>query len=61
MKTTELGYLRTGDVFELNGKTYKVRHYISDSKGYVACTDVQTKKVARIHIMTDVEAEDKNT
>ena len=61
MKKTELGYLRTGDVFELNGKIYKVGNYISNSNGYVACTDVQTEKVTRFHLMTDVEVEDKNT
>jgi hypothetical protein len=61
MKKTELGCLHTGDVFELNNKTYKVGHYISNSNGYVACTDLQMGKVKRIYIGTDVEVEDKNT
>lgn len=52
---TNLGFLRTNDHFVLNGKEYKVGHVIDNTNGYVACTDIETKKVKRIYIDTEVE------
>lgn len=54
---TQLGFLRSGDTFLLNGKRYKAGHIIDGTNGYVACTDIVTQKVTRLHIDTDVEVE----
>lgn len=54
---TQLGFLRSGDTFLLNGKRYKAGHVIDGTPEYVACTDIATKKVTRLHIDTDVEVE----
>lgn len=54
METT-IGFLRYGDFFLLNGIKYKVGHLIENTNGYVACVDVNTKKVKRFYIDTTVE------
>lgn len=54
MKTT-IGFLRTNDRFMLNGKEYKVGNLIDNTNGYVACTEIATKKVRRFYIDTEVE------
>lgn len=54
MKTT-IGFLKHNDNFLLDGKEYKVRHLIDNTNGYVACTEVETKKVRRFYIDTEVE------
>lgn len=55
--TIQLGFLRSGDTFLLDGKRYKAGHVIDGTPEYVACTDIVTKKVTRLHIDTDVEVE----
>lgn len=40
---TTIGFLRTGDYFEFEDKIYKVGHLISNTNGYVACSDVDGK------------------
>lgn len=52
---TELGYLKTNDLFTLDGNIYKVGHYIRGTNGYIACTNVETHKVERFYDMTIVE------
>ena len=52
---TTIGFLRHNDHFILDGKEYKVGHIIDNTNGYVACTDIETKKVKRIYIDTEVE------
>ena len=54
---TQLGFLFTGDIFILNRNKYKVGHVIKGTNGYVACIDIDTHKVTRIHIDTNVEVE----
>ena len=54
MKTT-IGFLRKNDHFILNGKEYKVGHIIDGTNGYVACTEIETKKVRRFYIDTEIE------
>ena len=58
MKTT-IGFLRRGDFFFFDGIKYKVGHLIEGTNGYVACVDVNTKKVKRFYIDTTVEVEQK--
>lgn len=55
MKKTKIGFLRVGDFFWLDGIKYKVGHLIENTNGYVACVEVETKKVRRLYIDTDVE------
>ena len=54
MKTT-IGFLRHGDLFLFEGIKYKVGHLIRNTNGYVACVDVESKKVKRLYIDTTVE------
>jgi len=54
---TQIGYLRHGELFWFEGIQYRVGHLISNTSGYVACVDVNAKKVKRLHIDTDVEVE----
>lgn len=52
---TTIGYLRSGDFFLLDGHKYKVGHVIDGTNGYVACVDVESRKVKRFYIDTYVE------
>lgn len=52
---TTIGYLKVGDVFLLDGRKCKVGHLIEGTNGYVACVDVEGKKVKRFYIDTEVE------
>lgn len=52
---TTIGFLRSGDFFLLDGRKYKVGHLIEGTNGYVACVDVESKKVKRFYIDTTVE------
>lgn len=54
MKTT-IGFLRLGDHFLFEGRKYRVGHLINNTNGYVACVDVETKKVKRLYIDTMVK------
>ena len=47
---TTIGFLRRGDFFLLDGIKYKVGHVIEGTNSYVACTDVESKKVKRFYI-----------
>lgn len=58
MRITQIGFLRTGDIFTFEGHKYKVGHVIDGTNGYVACTDIKTHKVKRLHIDLDVEVEE---
>ena len=55
MKKTKIGFLRVGDFFWLDGIKYKVGHLIEGTNGYVACVDVESRKVKRFYIDTTVE------
>lgn len=57
MKTV-IGFLCRGDVFMYEGKKYRVGRLIENTNGYVACVDVESKKVKRLYIDTDVEIEE---
>lgn len=57
MSKTTIGFLRHNDIFEYKGKKYKVGHIIDGTNGYVACTDIETHKVTRLYIDTNVEVE----
>ena len=37
MKTTQIGWLKHGDVFSFQGIKYKVGHVIDGTNGYVSC------------------------
>ena len=52
---TTIGWLRTGDFFSLDGRKYKVGHLIEGTNSYVSCVDVESKKVKRFYIDTEVE------
>lgn len=52
---TTIGYLKVGDFFLLDGRKYKVGHVIEGTNGYVACVDVESRKVKRFYIDTMVE------
>lgn len=54
-KKTLLGFMKKGQYFLLDGVKYKVGHLIDGTDGYVACTDIKTKKVERVYIDTLVE------
>ena len=54
-RKTTIGFLRRGDFFYLDGIKYKVGSLIEGTNSYVACTDVESKKVKRFYIDTDVE------
>lgn len=55
MKTT-IGFLRSGDIFLLDERTYKVGHIIKNTNSYVACVDITEDKkvVRRFYIDTEV-------
>ena len=53
MSEIELGLLKVGDVFYLDGECYKAGH--SDGRGYAYCTNVKTRKVKCIYLTTVVE------
>ena len=55
MRITQIGFLRTGDIFTYKGHKYKTGHVINDTDGYVACMDIDTHRVKRLHIDLDVE------
>ena len=55
MKITQIGWLRKGAIFTYRGRKYKKGHVINGTDGYVACTDIDTHKVKRLHIDLDVE------
>jgi len=59
MVKTTIGFLRVGEFFCFDGIKYKVGHLIKNTNGYVACIDVNTKKVKRFYIDTTVEIEKK--
>ena len=52
---TQIGFLKSGDIFTFLGDKYKVGHVIDGANGYVSCTNVETRKVTRLHIDLDVE------
>ena len=45
MRITQIGFLRTGDIFTYKGRKYKTGHVINDTDGYVACTGIDTHRV----------------
>ena len=53
---TTIGFLKTNDFFLLDGIKYRVGHLIDATNGYIACVDVESKKVKRFYIDTTVEA-----
>lgn len=55
--STRIGFLCKGDVFIFDGKKYQIRNLIENSNGYVACIDIESKKVTRLHMDVDVEVE----
>ena len=57
----ELGFLKSGDIFTLDGRTYKVGHCIRNTYHYAACTDVETHKVKRIYLDTIVEVKENES
>ena len=56
---TTIGCLKVGDFFLLDGRKYKVGHLIEGTNSYVACVDVESKKVKRFYIETTVEVVSK--
>ena len=58
MRTTQIGWLKHGDIFTFEGNKYKVGHVIDGTNGCVACTNIETKKVERLYIDLDVEVEE---
>lgn len=54
-RKTEIGWLKRGDYFLFEGVIYKVGRLIKNANGYVACTNIHTKKTKRFHIDTEVE------
>lgn len=50
-----IGCLRVGEFFLLDGIKYKVGNLIEGTNGYVACVDVESRKVKRFYIDTMVE------
>ena len=55
MAETTIGFLKRGDFFLLDGIKYKVGHLIEGTNSYVACVDVESRKVKRFYIDTTVE------
>ena len=55
MSITQIGFLKSGDIFSFEGCKYKVGHVIDGTNGYVSCTNIETRKVKRLHIDLDVE------
>ena len=58
MRITQIGWLKHGDIFTFEGNKYKVGHVIDGTNGYVSCTNIETRKVKRLHIDLDVEVEE---
>lgn len=58
--TTTIGFLRKGDFFIFEGKKYRVGSLIEGTNGYVACVEVESHKVKRFYIDTDVEGVTEN-
>lgn len=57
MRETTIGFLRRGDFFVFEGIKYRVGRLIENTNGYVACVDVESKKVKRFYIDTTVEVD----
>ena len=57
MNITQIGFLRTGDIFYFEGSKYKAGHVIDGTNGYVSCTNIETRKTKRLHIDLDVEVD----
>ena len=55
MNKIPLGWLYTGDLFKFENRVYRVGHCISNTNGYVACTEIHTHKVTRFYIDLEVE------
>lgn len=55
MSKTTIGWLKRGDLFKFENREYRVGHCISNTNGYVACTEIHTHKVTRFHIDLEVE------
>ena len=53
-----LGFFKTGELFKLDGTTYKAGNLIEGTNSYVACVDIHTHKTTRLHIDTTVETLD---
>ena len=58
MRTTQIGWLKHGDIFTFEGIKYRVGHVIDETNGYVSCTNIETRKVKRLYIDLDVEVEE---
>ena len=58
MRTTQIGWLKHGDIFTFEGIKYRVGHVIDKTNGYVSCTNIETRKVKRLYIDLDVEVEE---
>ena len=58
MRTTQIGWLKHGDIFTFEGIKYRVGHVIDGTNGYVGCTDIETLKGKRLYIDLDVEVEE---
>ena len=54
-KSTTIGCLCRGNFFMFESRKYRIGKLIENTNGYVACVDVNTKKVKRFYIDTDVE------
>lgn len=57
MITTQIGWLKHGDIFSFEGIKYKVGHVIDGTNGYVSCTNIETRETKILHIDLDVEVE----
>lgn len=55
MSRKSIGCLNFGDLFEYTGSIYRVGSLIKNTNGYVACTNIHTRRVARFYIDTTVE------
>ena len=58
MRTTQIGWLKHGDIFIFEGIKYRVGHVIDRTNGYISCTNIETRKVKRLFIDLDVEVEE---
>jgi len=52
---TELGYLKRGDIFTLNGVRYKVSHLIDRDINNVSCRNLETNILEHFDLGTEVE------
>ena len=55
---TELGYLKRGDIFTLNGTKYKVSHLIDRDINNVSCRNLETNKIEHFDLGTEVEPQE---